>query len=98
MRIAPLARSLDIGQDQLEKRFRRVVGASPKRLASILRLQRALRSFRSGVPLSELAPEAGYYDQAHLTREFRAATGAAPGTFFREVAHCWRGWDSAAPS
>jgi transcriptional regulator GlxA family with amidase domain len=43
IRIGTLAARLSIGQDRLEKRFRRAVGASPKQLASILRLRSTAR-------------------------------------------------------
>jgi methylphosphotriester-DNA--protein-cysteine methyltransferase len=40
IRIGALAADLGAGLGQLERRFRRVVGASPKQLASIVRLAR----------------------------------------------------------
>src|SRR5262249_16491282 len=42
IRVADLARDLQVSQDTLEKRFRRTVGASPKQFASIVRLRRAV--------------------------------------------------------
>jgi AraC-like DNA-binding protein len=87
VRIAALARRLGISQDPLEKRFRRVVGASPKQLASLLRLRHAIDSYRPGAPLTRLAQDAGYFDQSHFNREFRAVTGQAPGRFLRAGAH-----------
>lgn len=88
VRIAPLAAALGISQDRLEKRFRRAVGASPKRLASILRMRRAVESYRSGASLARVAADAGYFDQSHFNRVFRAATGEAPQRFFRSDEHC----------
>lgn len=88
IRIAPLARALQVSQDALEKRFRRVVGASPKRFASLVRLKRALALYRPGMPLTSLSFEAGYYDQPHFIREFRAMTGASPSHFFSRQEHC----------
>jgi AraC-like DNA-binding protein len=82
IRIRALAARLGISQDRLEKRFRRVVGASPKQLASILRLHRAVDSHRRGASLTRAAAGAGYFDQSHFIREFRAATGEAPQRFF----------------
>jgi AraC-like DNA-binding protein len=88
LRIGALAGALDIGQDALEKRFRRRVGASPKQLASILRLHHAVTSYRPGASLSRLALDAGYFDQAHFNRELRAVTGESPQKFFLARAHC----------
>jgi transcriptional regulator GlxA family with amidase domain len=83
VRIRTLARLLAISQDPLEKRFRRAVGASPKQFASLLRLRHAVENYRPGVPLAQLALDAGYFDQAHFSRELRAATGEPPGRFLR---------------
>ncbi len=81
--IRTLARRLAISQDPLEKRFRRAVGATPKQLASLLRLRHAIASWRPGARLADIAQRAGYFDQSHFTRELRAATGEPPGRFLR---------------
>jgi len=47
---------------------------------------RHLRSRRAGTgaSLAELAAECGYYDQAHLDREFRGLAGCPPSTWLAE--------------
>jgi len=77
-----------IGARQLERRFREAVGISPKRLARVLRLQHAIALLRHRPPLSwsALALAAGYYDQAHLIRDFRALSGLTPLRYAREAA------------
>jgi AraC-like DNA-binding protein len=35
-----------------------------------------------------VAHEAGYADQSHFNREFRAVTGSSPTRFFGGVEHC----------
>ncbi|WP_243318434.1 AraC family transcriptional regulator [Geothrix paludis] len=88
LRVAPLAGDLGLSVDGLEKRFRRSVGASPKQVASILRLRRALGAHRPGTPLTRLALDAGYYDQAHFIRQVVAAVGVAPRAFLQAAAFC----------
>ncbi|WNG41413.1 helix-turn-helix domain-containing protein [Archangium violaceum] len=88
VRIGELARDLHLSQDALEKRFRREVGASPKQFASIVRLRQAIDLYRSDVSLSRLSLEAGYYDQSHFIREFRAVTGDAPRRFLGAAEFC----------
>lgn len=78
LRISALAARLDLHQDALEKRFRRVVGGTPKQLASMLRLHRALELQSRGASLTEAALGAGYSDQPHFIRSFRAVAGEAP--------------------
>src|SRR5205085_1135534 len=56
----------------LRRRCHEAFGYGPKTLERILRFQRFLRSLSNGrAPLSVLAIEAGYADQAHLAREVR---------------------------
>lgn len=50
---------------------------TPKRLQEILRLRRALPTLATA-GLAHTAADAGYYDQAHLTRQIRALTGTTP--------------------
>jgi AraC-like DNA-binding protein len=88
VRVGALARELGVSRDRLEKRFRASVGSSPKQLASILRLYQAVRSYRTGANLSELSARAGYFDQSHFNREFRAAIGQSPQQFFASGAYC----------
>lgn len=80
--IRALAAQVGLSVDALEKRFRRVVGCSPKQFASLCRLRRAIDSYRRGVSLTQLALDAGYYDQSHFNRALRAVTGKTPGQFF----------------
>jgi AraC-like DNA-binding protein len=89
IRIADLARDLGVSQDPLEKRFRRAVGASPKQLAMLVRIRRAI-ALAAVAPrsLANVALAAGYFDQSHFNREFRAVTGEPPTTFFRDTAYC----------
>ncbi len=88
VRVAALAEALGVSVDALEKRVRRAVGATPKQLATIVRLRRAIGAHRPGVSLTELALDAGYYDQPHFVRQLVAVAGEAPGAFFRAGEHC----------
>jgi AraC-like DNA-binding protein len=85
--IRSLAAGLGLSQDRLEKRFRRLVGTTLKRYCSILRLRFAFGGSRTR-SLAEIAAEAGYYDQSHFIREFRAVTGQPPQKFFRSTEYC----------
>ncbi|MFC7305435.1 helix-turn-helix domain-containing protein [Streptomyces monticola] len=66
---------------QLESRFREQIGLSPKAAARVLRLQRARRLLAAGLTQAETAAACGFYDQSHLSGEFRAMTGCTPGEF-----------------
>lgn len=82
LRMLDLAQWVGLSQSALERRFRRQVGTSPKRFASLVRLQRVLRLQTTGRDFAYLAHEAGYYDQSHFNKDFRRLTGQAPESFF----------------
>ncbi|MBI3887157.1 MAG: helix-turn-helix transcriptional regulator [Opitutae bacterium] len=82
-RIAELTRHIGLSQSALERRFRRSVGITPKKFASLVRLRRAVQLRAGGADFTTVALAAGYFDQAHLTNDFRRATGRTPQAFFR---------------
>lgn len=82
--IGSLARQLFVSQSRLEKRFRQVVGASPKKFSSIVRLRRILDLPKGPRNFTQLGLDNGYYDQAHFIKEFRAMTGETPEKFFKK--------------
>lgn len=82
IKIKELAAQLYTSQSPLEKRFRKVVGASPKKFASIVRLKNLLQHYSPDNSLTELGYEAGFYDQAHFIKEFKVFTGETPENYF----------------
>lgn len=83
IRIRDLAARLNISQSPLEKRFRKVVGASPKKFASLVRLNALIKNPLPTENLTEKGLEAGYFDQSHFIRDFKAFTGETPESFFK---------------
>lgn len=77
--VAALARELAISERQLRRRFQAAVGYGPGTLARVLRFRRFLGLVDGGrADLAGLALDAGYADQAHLTRESRRLAGLSP--------------------
>lgn len=84
--ITALAREIGWSRKTLTMRFHHTLGLPPKPVARILRFQHAARQGRAGTPdWAEIALEAGYADQAHLTREFRALAGMPPERWRRSL-------------
>jgi AraC-like DNA-binding protein len=86
--------SLGVSERGFRRRCRSAIGLGPKTLHRILRFQgflaqaqRALARGRSpaGDGLARWAVDAGYADQAHLTRECVRLTGDSPRTFLGDV-------------
>lgn len=84
IRMKDLMEQLHISQSPLEKRFRKAVGASPKKFASMVRLKNVIEHFVSINSLTALGYEAGFYDQAHFIKEFKTFTGDTPEKFFSD--------------
>jgi AraC-like DNA-binding protein len=83
--IGELAAELGWSHRRLIARFREQIGLAPKAAARVLRFDRAVAALGSpqGVGLAEVAAECGYFDQAHLNRDFRELAGTTPGAFLR---------------
>ena len=80
VRVATLAEKVGRSRRHLNRGFREHVGVGPKTAARILRFSRAVDLLgRRRTPLVELAHECSYFDQAHMTREFREFAGVTPG-------------------
>ncbi len=84
IKITTLVEKLNISQSQFEKRFRKMVGASPKKFASIVRLKHILNTSSKRNSLTELGLDAGYFDQAHFIKDFKSFTGETPEQFLKK--------------
>jgi len=88
--VAGLAAETGWSARHLGEQFRAETGLSPKGAARVIRFDRArrrlLRRQATGdrVVLAELAAECGYYDQAHLARDFRDLAGCPPSVLLAE--------------
>jgi AraC-like DNA-binding protein len=79
IRMADLRALVGMSTKRLIAVFRAEVGLSPKAYARIRRLQAALRLLNArSVGGARVAADVGYFDQAHIVREFRSFTGMTP--------------------
>lgn len=79
--IERLAVLTGIGVRRLERQFREQVGMPPKTFSRLVRLQRALAAIHEGLALSDVAAACGFYDQAHMTRDFHELAAMSPGVW-----------------
>jgi AraC-like DNA-binding protein len=77
-----LAGRMGVNGRRLERRFQQKLGLSPKRFSRIVRFQNFLAAVTGGGNILDTALSFGYYDQAHLIREFREFSGKTPLAFF----------------
>jgi AraC-like DNA-binding protein len=78
--VGATARELAVSERHLRTVFGEAVGVSPQHFVRLDRVRRVLESARPG-RLASAAAEAGYYDQSHMTAEFREVMGVSPGRF-----------------
>jgi transcriptional regulator GlxA family with amidase domain len=94
LRMDGLAHAASVSPRRLRELFLREVGVPPKRLARILRFRQALEALATApsLDLTQLALACGYYDQAHLYRDFRDLAAMTPLDYLTR-----RGSGSEAP-
>lgn len=83
IKIKELNERLFISQSPFEKRFRRLVGTTPKKFASIVRFNAVLNSLNNIKSLTEICYENNFFDQAHFIKDFKQFTGHTPENFKR---------------
>lgn len=83
IRIKELNDKLFISQSPFEKRFRKVVGTTPKKFTSIIRFNTVLNSLGNSKSLTEICYENNFFDQAHFIKDFKQFTGDTPESFKR---------------
>ena len=78
---ATLERLTGLSRFELARHFRKCLGTSPHRYATMRRLDRARRLIAANASLAEAATACGFADQSHMTRQFKQAYGVAPGAW-----------------
>jgi len=79
--IAVLQHQLSLSKSRFASLFREQIGITPKHYGRILRFRHALSQLQGGRPLCNAALTAGYYDQAHMYRDFSEFAHMTPAQF-----------------
>jgi len=84
--IAELAGAAGLSLFHFAKLFKRITGSSPHQYILHRRLERATELLRNTqLSLSEIALQAGFADQSHLTNVFRRFNGITPSRFRAQI-------------
>jgi AraC-like DNA-binding protein len=83
-RVAEVADHLGLSARQLQRRVSDAVGYGPKTLARVLRFRRLQALAASEPALVDLALDAGYADQAHMTAEVTRLASLSPVRFLKD--------------
>jgi len=83
--IQDLADAAGLSLRHFQRRFRQLTGLNPKHYARICRIGHAVhrKELEPDCAWTVLAHEAGYADQSHFIRDFKALTGTLPRDFLR---------------
>ncbi len=85
-RVEDLAARAGMTVRSLQRLFAMFVGVGPKAVLARYRLHDAIAAIDAGEDdLAGLAASLGWFDQAHFTRDFRAAVGTTPSAYLRRV-------------
>lgn len=85
--LADAARVLGAHPAHLSRVFATAYGIAPHRYVTGRRVDRARRMLLKGMSPSDAAIAAGFFDQPHLTRHFRAVLGTTPAAFAARGRH-----------
>jgi AraC family transcriptional regulator len=89
LRIGELAQEAGVHPVYLARTFRKITGSTPGEYLQGLRLQYVCRELlNKGKPLAQIAAEAGFADQSHMTRTLKRRTGETPGDFSKLLGNC----------
>jgi AraC-like DNA-binding protein len=68
--------------------FHSSAGFPPHEYQTQVRIAHARKLIRNGTPLSQTALETGFFDQSHLSRNFKRIVGVTPRQYFHEKPRC----------
>jgi AraC-like DNA-binding protein len=85
--VQDLARVSGVSMYWLAHAFKAATGLAPHAYQIQLRVLEAKRLLAAGWPIADAAVECGFYDQAHLTAQFKRHVGITPGAYARRAAN-----------
>lgn len=83
--VQALADLAGLSRVHLTRAFTRHFGVPPHVHLNAVRVRQAQCAMLRGEPLAQVAAACGFADQAHFTRRFKGAVGAAPAQWLRQM-------------
>jgi AraC-like DNA-binding protein len=87
VKVEQLASMTGISRIHATRLFANAYGMAPHQYLNALRVLRAKQLIASGSPLAEAATDAGFADQAHMSKRFQRAWGLSPGRYKQLALH-----------
>ena len=81
-----MASAACLSRKQFERRFSEFIGSTPGQFLKIIRFQQALhqKNRNPHISLAALALDCGYFDQSHMSNDFKQLTGLTPRSYFAQ--------------
>jgi AraC-like DNA-binding protein len=83
--ISVMAQAFSMSREGFTRWFARATGMTPHAYRLVARLNEARRLLGIGLPPAAAAADAGFADQSHLGRQFRAAFGTTPARYSKAI-------------
>ena len=81
--IADLARHMNTSVSTISHKYRELTGESPMKTLANLRINAVKNLFAKGESIKFIAAQTGFYDEFHLSKVFKAATGSSPSAYVK---------------
>lgn len=80
--LSQLAFEANLSPFYLLRSFHKRIGVPPHEYQTQIRVSRVKKLIQDGLSISQAAQEAGFFDQSHLTRNFKRIVGTTPHRYF----------------
>lgn len=81
--ILQLSNQSFLSQRQFERKFKDLIGFSPKTFSRLVRFKATIDNYRTdNKTMTEIAYAFGYYDQSHFIQDFKQFSGYSPKSYY----------------
>lgn len=81
--VQEISDKVNISQRQLERKFKELIGISPKQYFRLIRINKVMQMLEhdQSLNLTDIAYYCGYFDQAHFIKDFKHITDQTPSSY-----------------
>jgi transcriptional regulator GlxA family with amidase domain len=80
-----VSKSAGVGLFHLIRLFRKHLGMTPHAYLTQIRISKSQQLLKHGAPISQIALDVGFADQAHFTKRFKQLTGTTPAHYAKSI-------------
>ncbi|MBT8220775.1 MAG: helix-turn-helix domain-containing protein [Bacteroidia bacterium] len=84
--VQEISTKVNISRRQLERKFRELIGISPKQYLRLIRINKVMQMLEQNqsLNLTDIAYHCGYFDQAHFIKDFKHITDQTPSSYIND--------------